>query len=142
MVESLLRAGADIEAGEGLAGTALHLAALRGNCVAVDLLIGKRANVNASSETIGPVINAAIRSGSVEAVKRIMECDVRFDLDYTKCDAPLSLSARILEPSLFQDILKTGREKWLRNVKLLDQALIEASVSLISDLVSYILDLC
>lgn len=56
-----------------------------------------------------------------------MDEDVRFDLDYTKSDAPLSLSARLSEPSLFQDILETGREKWLQNAKLLDQALIEAS---------------
>ena len=62
-------------------------------------------------------------------MKQIMDGDVRFDLDYTKCDAPLSLSARMSEPSMFQDILETGRTKWLQNVKLLDQALIAASYS-------------
>ena len=125
----MIRAGADIEAGEGDAGTALHLAALRGNCSIMGLLIDKKANVNALSQKIGPVINAAIRSGTVDAVKQIMGGDVRFDLDYTKCDPPLSLSAGISEPSLFQDILETGKEKWLQNVKLLDQALIAASYS-------------
>lgn len=123
----MIRAGADIEAGEGAAGTPLHLAALLGNCSIIALLIERKANVNASSQEIGPVINAAIRSGTVDAVKQIMDCDVRFDLDYTKCDAPLSLSARMSEPSLFQNILDTGRTKWLQNVKLLDQALVEAA---------------
>jgi ankyrin repeat protein len=93
------------------------------------LLIEKRANVNALSKTIGPVINAAIRSGTVEAVQLIMAGDVHFDVDYTKCDPPLSLSAGISEPSLFEDILISGRSKWLQNVKLLDQALIAASYS-------------
>ncbi|KAK1092022.1 hypothetical protein LTR48_005148, partial [Friedmanniomyces endolithicus] len=78
---------------------------------------------------IGPVINAAIRSGTVDAVKQVMDKDVRFDLDYTRCDPPLSLAARIPESSLFQQILETGRDKWLQNVKLLDQALISASYS-------------
>ena len=107
----------------------MHLAALRGNCAAMTLLIDKHANVNASSKTIGPVINAAIRSGTVEAVQLIMSGDVHFDVDYTKCDPPLSLSAGISEPSLFEDILRSGRSKWLQNVKLLDQALVAASYS-------------
>lgn len=93
------------------------------------LLIQKGANVNALSKDIGPVINAAIRSGTVDAVQLIMNGDVHFDVDYTKCDAPLSLSAGISEPHLFEDILQSGRAKWLQNVKLLDQALIAASYS-------------
>lgn len=93
----------------------------------MDLLIKRNANVNAVSQGTGPVINAAISSGTVEAVKKIMGGDVRFDWDYTKFVAPLSLSAKFSEPTLFQDILETGREKWLQNAKLLDQALIEAS---------------
>lgn len=93
------------------------------------LLIEHGANINAYSRTIGPVINAAIRSGTLDAVKQIMDGDVRFDADYTKCDPPLSLSAGISEPSVFQDILETGREKWLQNVKLLDRALVAASYS-------------
>jgi hypothetical protein len=93
------------------------------------LLIEKHANVNALSKTIGPVINAAICSGTVEALQLIMSGDVHFDFDYTKCDTPLSLSAGISAPSLFEYILKSGRSKWLQNVKLLDQALIAASYS-------------
>lgn len=58
-----------------------------------------------------------------------MNGDVHFDVDYTKCDAPLSLSAGISEPHLFEDILQSGRSKWLQNVKLLDQALVAASYS-------------
>jgi ankyrin repeat protein len=102
----------------------LHLAALRGNCAVMALLIEKHANVNALSKTIGP-----INAGTVEAVQLIMSGDVHFDVDYTKCDTPLSLSAGISEPTLFEDILKSGRSKWLQNVKLLDQALIAASYS-------------
>ncbi|KAK1037031.1 hypothetical protein LTS16_013164 [Friedmanniomyces endolithicus] len=129
VVDTLIKAGADIEAGEGDVGTALHCAALLGNCAIMAFLIEKGANVNALGRDIGPVINAAIRSGTVDAVKQIMDRDVRFDLDYTRCDPPLSLAARIPESSLFQQILETGRDKWLQNVKLLDQALISASYS-------------
>ena len=125
----MIGAGADIEAGEGAAGTALHFAALRGHCPIMELLINQKANVNALSQKDGPVINAAIRSGTVDAVQQIMHGDVSFLMDYTKCDAPLSLSAGLSEPSLFRDILETGKEKWLQNVKLLDQALIAASYS-------------
>jgi ankyrin repeat protein len=128
-VDTLIRAGADIETGEGEAGTPLHLAALRGNCAVMRLLMEKEANVNALSKTIGPVINAAIRSGTVEAVQLIMSGAVHFDVDYITYDPPLSLSAGISEPSLFKDILTSGRAKWLQNVKLLDQALIAASYS-------------
>ncbi|KAK5125182.1 hypothetical protein LTR85_000858 [Meristemomyces frigidus] len=139
VIDVLIKVGADIEAGEGRrAGTALHLAALHGYCNTMSLLIGNGANVNALREGVGPVINAAILSGTVDAVKSVviripfsetvkMHGDVRFDLDYTTCDPPLSLSAGRSEPSLFQDILETGKAKWLQNVKLLDQALIAAS---------------
>lgn len=108
-------------------GTALHFAALYGHCKTMNLLIRNGANVNALKEGTGPVINAAILSGTVEAVKSVMDGDVRFDLDYTKCDPPLSLSAGRSEPALFQKILETGKAKWLQNVKLLDQAVIAAS---------------
>ncbi|KAF2768852.1 ankyrin [Teratosphaeria nubilosa] len=91
------------------------------------LLISQGVNIIASSHVVGPVLTAAILSGNKDAVKKIMDSDVRFDLDYTKCDAPLSLSARISEPPLFQSILESGRGKWLMNAKLLDQALVEAS---------------
>ncbi|PIB00567.1 Ankyrin repeat domain-containing protein 17 [Cercospora beticola] len=127
VVDALIRAGADIEAGEGSSGTALHLAALRGHCEVMALLISQGANINALSQKDGPVINAAILSGAVKAVEKIMEGDVHFDLDYSQYDAPLSLSARILESNLFADILENGRDKWLENAKLLDRALISAS---------------
>ncbi|KAH9826336.1 Ankyrin repeat domain-containing protein 17 [Teratosphaeria destructans] len=127
VADAFLRAGANIEAGEGGAGTPLHLAAGRGKLEAMALLISQGASINASSHVVGPVLNAAILSGNKDAVKKIMDSDVRFDLDCTKCDAPLSLSARISEPPLFQSILESGREKWLMNAKLLDQALVEAS---------------
>lgn len=75
--------------------------------------------------TLTPI--ASVLSGKVDAVRSVMNGDVRFDLDYTKCDPPLSLSAERSEPSLFQDILETGKEKWLQNTKLLDQALIASA---------------
>ncbi|QIW94960.1 hypothetical protein AMS68_000478 [Peltaster fructicola] len=129
VVTKLLQIGAKLDAGEGHAGTPLHYAALQGHCSVMELLINKGANVNAYSTDIGPVINAAIRSGKVEAVKRVMNGDVRFDTDYTKCAPPLSLSAGISEATLFRDILDQGRDKWLQNVKLIDQALLFASYS-------------
>lgn len=128
-VDRLIRSGAQIEAGEREAGTPLHLAALRGHCSIMKLLIDQGANINAFSKSIGPVINAAIRSGTVDAVKLIMDQNIEFDADYTKCDPPLSLSAGISDPNLFQEILESGKHKWLQNVKLLDQALIAAAYS-------------
>jgi ankyrin repeat protein len=127
VVENLLKAGADIEAGDGEAGTALHLAASYANGVIMDVLIDRKANVNAISRKTGPVINAAILSGSVDAVKRILTPDIRFDLDYTAFYAPLSLSAGHLEPSVFNEILQLGRDKWVQNHTLIDQAIIFAA---------------
>lgn len=94
----------------------------------MSLLIKSGANVNALKNGNGPVINAAIQSGTVDAVRLIMAEDPRFDVDYTKYESPLSLSARQAE-ALFQEILESEKEKWLQNVKLLDQALISASES-------------
>lgn len=92
------------------------------------VLLKNGANVNAYKQDGSPVINAAIQSGTVEAVKLIMAEDVHFDVDYTKCESPLSLSARQAE-TLFQEILESERDKWLENVRLLEQALISASES-------------
>ncbi|KAK4573996.1 hypothetical protein LTR86_001757 [Recurvomyces mirabilis] len=127
VVEALIRAGADIEAGDGSAGTPLHMAALHGRVDTVGMLIARGANVNAFGHDVGPVINAAILSGSFETVKHVMSADVHFVVDYITCPPPLSLSAGRSEPSLFRDILETGKEKWLQNGKLLDQAIIAAS---------------
>lgn len=103
-------------------------------------MIEKGSDVNAVSETIGPVINAAIRSGTVDAVRLVMSGDIHFDFDYTKCEAPLSLSAGISEPGLFRDILQSGRAKWLQNAKLVDQALVAASYSGRLESVTILLD--
>ncbi|KAK3669911.1 hypothetical protein LTR78_010222 [Recurvomyces mirabilis] len=127
VVEALIRAGADIEAGDGSAGTPLHMAALHGRVHTVGMLIARGANINAFGHDVGPVINAAILSGCFETVKHVMSADVHFVVDCVTCPPPLSLSAGRSEPSLFRDILETGKEKWLQNGKLLDQAIIAAS---------------
>ncbi|EME79347.1 uncharacterized protein MYCFIDRAFT_101876, partial [Pseudocercospora fijiensis CIRAD86] len=75
VVETLIRARANIEAGHGNVGTALHFAALRGHCNVMSRLIERGACVNAISEKYGPVINAAILSGTVDAVKQIMNAE-------------------------------------------------------------------
>lgn len=132
MLEKLIRAGADVEAGDAGPGTALHFAALGGHCNSMTTLIEVGgASINAFSEEYGPVINAAILSGKVNAVRQVMRGEVRFDLDYTKCEceSPLSLSAGRAEPSVFQEILVSEQEKWRQNAKLLDSALYSASYS-------------
>ncbi|KAF2223067.1 ankyrin repeat protein, partial [Elsinoe ampelina] len=75
VTEALIRAGIDIEAGEGSIGTALHLCSVRGHSSIMKLLLDHGANVNAYSNEHGPVINAAIKSGTVEAVNMILNGD-------------------------------------------------------------------
>lgn len=128
VTDKLIRDGADPNRGDGDTGTALHFAARQGKTAIMEILLKNGANVNALDHSGSPVINAAIQSGTVEAVRLIMKEDVRFDIDYTRCESPLSLSARQAE-TLFREILESEREKWLQNSKLLDQALISAAES-------------
>jgi len=89
VVEKLIGAGANMEAGDGSVGTALHFAALQGKTSIMAMLIKNGANVNAFKLGTGPVINAAIQSGTVDAVRLVMAKNPRFDVDYTKCESPL-----------------------------------------------------
>lgn len=106
----------------------------------MELLIEKKSNVNAFSQEMGPVINAAIKSGIVKGVGRILKEEVRFDLDYQKCEAPLSLSASISDPGLFREILQVGIVKWKQNTELLEQALLSSCFSGRFEIVQTLLD--
>ncbi|KAL2674225.1 hypothetical protein Neosp_012676 [[Neocosmospora] mangrovei] len=80
IIEELLNKGAAIDDGkEDDNQTPLHQAAAKGNVKAMVMLLQRGADPNASCDTFGRVINAAVDSGNCEAVKVLVEKDVSLE---------------------------------------------------------------
>jgi ankyrin repeat protein len=101
ILEELLNRGANIDDGIDISvQTPLHMAALMGNVTTVAKLIRRGANLNAIASDIGPVINAAIRSGNRDAVKLLVEAGVSLVIDDSQFYAPLSLAIALPDTSM------------------------------------------
>ncbi|KXH64681.1 hypothetical protein CNYM01_08210 [Colletotrichum nymphaeae SA-01] len=96
-----------------LLGTPLHLSAIQGHLATLKLLLSRGADPNALSETYGPVINAAIKSGRSEAVQELLGHE-NIDLDASNPDGspPLALAAGLSPEDVFKQILLGGKAKW------------------------------
>ncbi|KAM6510260.1 hypothetical protein FALCPG4_017884 [Fusarium falciforme] len=80
IIEELLNKGASIDNGkEDDLQTPLHQAAAKGNVKAMVMLLQRGADPNASCDTFGRVINAAVDSGNCDAVKVLVEKDVSLE---------------------------------------------------------------
>ncbi|RSM07674.1 hypothetical protein CDV31_008567 [Fusarium ambrosium] len=80
IIEELLNKGAPINNGmEDNLQTPLHLAAANGNVKAMVMLLQREADPNASCDSFGRVINAAVDSGNCDAVKLLVEKDVSLE---------------------------------------------------------------
>ncbi|KXH30823.1 hypothetical protein CSIM01_01417 [Colletotrichum simmondsii] len=89
------------------------------------LLLSRGADPNALSETYGPVINAAIKSGRSEAVQELLG-HKNIDLDASNPDGspPLALAAGLSPEDVFKQILLGGKAKWTAQHHI--QALVQA----------------
>lgn len=115
IVDVLIDAGADVNDGSDKGeDTPLHAAAGKGNVGLMTRLLNHGADVNAVSKNNGPVLNAAIFSGSMQAVKFLMEKGVSLTERTAEERYPYALSlAAILLPdlSMFDHLVKSCGNK-------------------------------
>ncbi|EWC47693.1 hypothetical protein DRE_02893 [Drechslerella stenobrocha 248] len=114
IVEVLLNSGANLDEGQqGGHSTPLAMAAFNGHCKVMVKLLNRGANPNSLSQE-GPVINDAIGSGNMEAVRLLVEHGalLRHDADEdSDIPAPLALSALLSDLTMFTYLLDACADK-------------------------------
>ncbi|KAL7940787.1 hypothetical protein V8C42DRAFT_336550 [Trichoderma barbatum] len=114
IVEELLNRGAVIDdAAEIHEQTPLHMASFGGHIQVMKKLLLRGADPNAIANDIGPVVNAAISSGSREAVELLVEHNVSltFDSDDENVQCPLALAALLADFSMFEYLIESYADK-------------------------------
>ncbi|KAK8002173.1 hypothetical protein PG991_014395 [Apiospora marii] len=108
IAQELLNKGAPIDDGiEINEQTPLHMAAFGGHVDVMKILILRGANPNATSNDIGPVVNAAISSGNRDAVKLLVAEGVSLTVDPDRnLDPPLALAALLSDLSMFEYLVE------------------------------------
>ncbi|KAI1377216.1 hypothetical protein F4677DRAFT_415636 [Hypoxylon crocopeplum] len=112
IVEELLNKGAIIDDGDEInQQTPLHMAAFGGHVEVMKKLLLRGANANATSNDIGPVVNAAISSGNRACVELLVERGVSLTLDRDDLQAPLALAALLSDISMFEYLIEQYADK-------------------------------
>ncbi|KAL6697088.1 hypothetical protein J3F84DRAFT_406782 [Trichoderma pleuroticola] len=114
IVEELLNRGAVIDdAAEIHEQTPLHMASFGGHIQVMKKLLLRGADPNAVANDIGPVVNAAISSGSREAVELLVEHNVSltFKSDDEDVQCPLALAALLADYSMFEYLIESYADK-------------------------------
>ncbi|KAK0757534.1 hypothetical protein N5P37_010261 [Trichoderma harzianum] len=114
IVEELLNRGAVIDdAAEIHEQTPLHMASFGGHIQVMKKLLLRGADPNAVANDIGPVVNAAISSGSREAVELLVEHNVSltFKSDDEDVPCPLALAALLADYSMFEYLIESYADK-------------------------------
>ncbi|KAI0145211.1 hypothetical protein GGR57DRAFT_481119 [Xylariaceae sp. FL1272] len=107
IVEELLNHGAVIDDGIEISEqTPLHMAAFGGHIEVMKKLVLRGADPNATSNDIGPVVNAAISSGNRAAVELLVESGVSLTVDREGIEAPLALAALLSDVSMFEYLIE------------------------------------
>lgn len=92
------------------------------------LIVDWKANINAIDDQTGPVLNAAIVSGNTDAVKLLLEHEVRVNYGIDEVPvAPLAMSAYYSDLKMFSTILDKTKSKL--TTEEFDKALIWASAA-------------
>eukprot|EP00658_Telonema_sp_P-2_P076091 TRINITY_DN6609_c0_g1_i2.p1 TRINITY_DN6609_c0_g1~~TRINITY_DN6609_c0_g1_i2.p1 ORF type:complete len:2149 (+),score=422.35 TRINITY_DN6609_c0_g1_i2:160-6606(+) len=87
LVETLARAGAQIDSTDNNGDTALILACRTGETRTIGMLLGLGANPNRSSQTDGTPLHAAVRSLRVQVVEELLRSNKCVDIDPGELDA-------------------------------------------------------
>ncbi|KAL7807892.1 ankyrin repeat-containing domain protein [Trichoderma aethiopicum] len=114
IVEELLNRGAVIDdAAEIHEQTPLHMAAFGGHIQVMKKLLLRGADPNAIAKDIGPVVNAAISSGSREAVELLVEHSVSLTIhsEDESIQCPLALAALLADYSMFEYLIESYADK-------------------------------
>ncbi|KAK5940015.1 hypothetical protein PMZ80_007433 [Knufia obscura] len=113
IIDVLLDSGAEINHGqEQEVDTPLHMAALEGYVKIMQKLVACGADVNAFAEDTGPVINAAISSGSQEAVELLVSKGANLSLDgHEEIPPPLAAAAKSSNTTLFDFLISACADK-------------------------------
>ncbi|KAH0492017.1 hypothetical protein TgHK011_003415 [Trichoderma gracile] len=114
IVEELLNRGAVIDdAAEIHEQTPLHMAAFGGHIQVMKKLLLRGADPNAIANDIGPVVNAAISSGSREAVELLVEHNVSLTIqsENESIQCPLALAALLADYSMFEYLIESYADK-------------------------------
>src|SRR5690349_20879729 len=82
------------------------MAAWQGNVAVMNRLMKKGANPNAVAQDIGPVINAAICSGNMEAVRALVEQGVSLTVENEDVRSPLTMAALLSDMSMFEYLVQ------------------------------------
>lgn len=115
-----------MNAGEGRSETPLHVAARWGNVDLMQFLLAKGANPNALSGDKEPVINSAIESGNLAAVKLLIGRQEVTLYDPGFKSTPLAVAA-LFSADIFTQILDAGKVIWTEQPYILDRALEDAA---------------
>lgn len=91
--------------------TPLHMAAFGAHVEVMKKLLLRGANANATSNDIGPVVNAAISSGNRACVELLVERGVSLTLDRKDLEAPLALAALLSDVSMFEYLIEKYADK-------------------------------
>ncbi len=112
IVEELLNRGAIIDDGiDAEMPTPLMMAAYEGQVKIMSKLLRRGANGNAFAKKFGPVVSAAICSGSREAVQLLVESGVSLTLERPGIAAPLAMSALYSDMTMFNYLVDACADK-------------------------------
>lgn len=132
VLELLLKAGSPVDdtgdPGDKVGMGPLTMAAYNGQTeVMRKLIVDWKANINALYNE-GPVLNAAILSGNTDAVKLLLEHEVRINYGMGEVEvAPLAMSAYYSDLKMFSTILEKTKSKL--TPEEFDKAIIWASAA-------------
>ena len=120
MVDTLLGAGAQVEAADSLGRTALYRAAAEGRAVAMSLLLDHQANVNSRAGNQATPLIEAVTHGRLEAAQLLVDRSADVNLSDSNNNTPLMIAAEtsphIHNPGDFvRLLLKHGAKRGLKD---------------------------